>query len=123
MKILKANCEQIALIESMLMGTGWMMRVEPVGTTTRLFECQEGFQPVCFINNYELLAQHGILPVRLKFEYNINDKVGYIRTSRKGIDRLKEIFPDTFERINMSDDDKKVEEAEFEVKPYTKLKS
>jgi hypothetical protein len=61
--------------------------------------------------------------VRLKFEYNINDKVGYIRTSRKGIDRLKEIFPDTFERINMSDDDKKVEEAEFEVKPYTKLKS
>ena len=120
MKILKANCEQIAMIESMLMGTGQMMRVEPVSTTTRLFECQEEFQPVCFVNNYELQARHGILPVRLKFEYNINDKVGYIRTSRKGIDRLKEIFPETFDRIVMSDDDKKVEEASFEVKPKLK---
>jgi hypothetical protein len=121
-KILKGNCEQMALLESMLMGTGWLMKVEPTHTNIPLYELQDKFRSVVFVNAYELQAHHGLIPVRLRFEYNINENRACIMTSRKGIDRLKEIFPETFERINMSLDDNKKEEVTLEVKPFSKLK-
>jgi hypothetical protein len=123
MKILKANCEQIALIESALYGTGWMMRVAPIGSNVRTMEVQTEFKSVCFTNDYELQCKHGLFPVKLEFHYNLNDSYAHISTNRKGLDRLREIFPDTFAKIEAKEDDKKDEQITIEVKPHTKLQT
>jgi hypothetical protein len=122
MKILKANCEQIALIESMLYGTGWMTKVASSGSNIRTFEVQTEFRPVCFTNDFELQCRQGLFPVKLEFHYNLTENFAHICTNRKGIDRLKEIFPDTFAKIEMSDEERNDEEIPIEVKPHTTLK-
>ncbi len=122
MKLLKANCEQIALLESMLGSTGKLMRVQPVSTNTRIFEEQQEFKPVMFVNHCELHVRGDILGIRVDFEYHVNENMAFIRTNRKGIETLKEIFPDTFAKIELIKDDKKEEEIPIEVKPYTTLK-
>ncbi|MFA5049088.1 MAG: hypothetical protein WC516_08745 [Patescibacteria group bacterium] len=115
--IIKQSCDQIALIESALYGTGCMARIAPVGTNTRVFEVQKEFKPVVFTNDYELQCKQGFVPVRLSFHYNQNDNRGEIITNRKGIERLQELMPDTFGQIKDG-----IDEVEIEVKPYTKFK-
>jgi hypothetical protein len=114
---IKQSCDQIALIESALYGTGCMMKVAPTHTPVRVFEVQKEFKPVIFINEYELQARNGLFPVKLQFKYDINGNIGYIITNRKGLDRLKEIMPETFNSISV---ESKEEEVTVEVRPYTK---
>lgn len=123
MKILKGNCEMIALMEAALYGTGKLMRIAPVGTNTRTFEIQREFKPVVFVNSFELVLRDGLHAVKMDFDYNLSENVARIHTTRRGIDVLQEIFPDTFSRIKGFEDDKKEEERDIEVKPYTKLAS
>lgn len=116
--IIRQSCDQIALIESALCGTGCMMKVAPTGSSTKVFEVQKEFKPVIFVQEYELQARSGFVPVKLKFKYEMTKNVGYILTNRRGIDRLKEIMPETFNQVVES----KEEEVTIEVKPYSKLK-
>ena len=122
MKLLRANCEQIALLQAMLAATGNWCRILPVSSSTRTFEVQKEFKAVVFAEHGELQCRNGILPVRVDFEYHVNENVAFIRTNRKGIEVLKEIFPDTFEKIELLKDEKKEEEIPIEVKPFTTYK-
>jgi hypothetical protein len=118
-KILKANCEQLHLLESALMGTGCMSLVAR-GDNVKLWEVQTQFKPIVTIRKYELICRE-TWPVSLTFEFHDNEGYGHLLTNRKGIEILKSLMPDTFAPVSLEDDGKQ-EETEIDVKPYTKFK-
>lgn len=111
MKILKANCEQMALVESMLRATGCMYIVSR-GDNYRLWEIQREFKPVVEIREFELLAR-GIFPVKLKFEYVKLENQARLSTNRAGLEKLKELMPDVFGAISEKEGEEILEDAVF----------
>ena len=116
-KILKANWEQMHLLESAFLATGKMYLVAR-GDNIPLFKVQEKFDPIVTVRKYELMCRD-IMPVTLAFEYHDNDGYGCLQTNARGIKVLKSMMPDTFE--NVPDDDER-SEVEIDVKSYTKFK-
>lgn len=117
-KILKANWEQLHLLESAFLSTGKMTLVLRGGNQP-LFKLQEKYEPVVTIRKYELLCRD-LLPVSLTFEYHENDGYGFLQTNGRGVKVLKSLMPDTFG--NVPEDENEKTEMELEVKPYTKFK-
>jgi hypothetical protein len=72
------------------------------------------------IREYELMTRD-LVPIKLTFElHEEDDEMSRISTNRKGLNRLKEMMPETFGAIK-DDDDGKIQEINIEVKPYSKL--
>ena len=109
MKLLKASCEQIAYIESLLLGTGMASRIVPSGSNVPLWEIQRQFKPVVYQNEYDVVTG-GFFPVRVKFDFNNLQNVAHISITRKGLDRLRQLMPNVFDA--MGDE----EEGEIEIK-------
>jgi hypothetical protein len=117
-KILKANWEQLHLLESAFLSTGKMTLVMRGGNQA-LFKLQEKYDPVVTVRKYELLCRD-LMPVSLTFEYHENEGYGFLQTNGRGIRVLKSMMPDTFG--NVSEDENERTEQDIEVKPYTKFK-
>ena len=109
MKLLKASCEQIAYLQSLLLATGTASRVVPPGCNVPLWEIQRQFKPVVYQNEYDVVTG-GFFPVRVKFDYNSLQNIAHIGMKRKGLDRLRQLLPDVFD--SMGDE----EEGESEIK-------
>ena len=113
MKLLRASCEQIAYLESLLLSTGTASRVLPSGSNVPLWEIQRQFKPVVYQNEYDVVTG-GFFPVRVKFDYNSLQNIAHISMKRKGLDRLRQLLPDVFD--SMGDVGSPDEEGEFEIK-------
>lgn len=117
-KIIKANWEQLHILESAFLSTGKMTLVAR-GDNIPLFKVQEKFDPIITIRKYELLCRD-IMPVIMVFEFHDNEGFGYLQTNARGVKVLKSMMPDTFGEI--SEDENERTEVQIEVKPYTKFK-
>jgi len=106
-KILKSNCEQMALLESLLR-TNQDMYLVGRGDNVKYWKVQEGFEPIVVVREYELKARD-LWPIRLKFESNTLQNVARLKTDRRGIDTLKRLMPDVFSGVNEDDDEEDIE--------------
>lgn len=107
-KLIKHNCEGMALIESLLRANQNMYIVGR-GDNVRLWKVQKEFEPVVAIREYELLMHGDLLPVKLRFEYNDIAKEAFLKTNEKGIKVLKQCMPDVFEHITESGEEQTFE--------------
>lgn len=108
MKVLKASCEQIGFVESLVRSRDGVYLVAR-GDNVKLWRVQREFEPVVTIREYEV-ATRGYWPVTVKFEYAVSENRASMNMSRKGLDRLKEILPEVFGKVGEQEG-----EEEFEV--------
>lgn len=116
MKLLKASCEQIAYLESLLLATGTASRVMQSGSNIPLWEIQRQFKPVVYQNEYDVVTG-GFFPVRVKFDFNSLQDVAHISMTRKGLDRLRQLMPDVFDSLG----DEEEGEIEIQVDMHRKV--
>ena len=107
MKVLKASCEQIGFVESLLRSRDGVYLVAR-GDNVKLWRVQREFEPVVTIREYEV-ATRGFFPVTVKFEYIITENRASMNMSRKGLDRLKEILPELFGKVGEQEGEEELE--------------
>ena len=107
MKVLKASCEQIGFVESLLRSRDGVYLVAR-GDNVKLWRVQREFEPVVTIREYEV-ATRGFFPVTVKFEYVITENRASMNMSRKGLDRLKEILPELFGKVGEQEGEEELE--------------
>ena len=121
LKIIRGNCQQIALIEAMMFSGGNMYKVEDRSENVPLWEVQTQFKPVIRLTKYELFNSNIFkFPIRVHFRFNNLDDKGDIQTNQEGIRLLKEVYPLIF--TGQTEEESNKDEIDLNVKYPTKSK-
>ena len=108
MKILKANCDQIAYLESLIKAQDGVY-LSARGDNQKLWQVQREFKPVVVIREYEVPTRKG-WPVTVKFEFNDLEDRASMHMSRRGLNRLREILPERFGETTYEDGEEELED-------------
>lgn len=98
---IRANCQQIAYIEALLMGTGTASKIMS-GNSVPLWTLQKRFKPVVHGSEYELTTgkffqlSGGVFPFKIKFEYHNLNNSASIQMSRRCLDAMQSMMPHIF---------------------------
>jgi len=116
--VIRGNCQQIAYIEAILMGTGTARAIIP-GDGITLWEIQKKFRPVTHSMEYELVTgkffqlSGGVFPFRVKFEYNDFTQQATMQMSRKCLNALQSLMPSVFTETIEWDEQEEIKEIEI----------